>query len=939
MSARLPSLLIPLLVACLSPVTPGAEPVARMAEDGRSFTLSVSGFDDFRATWSADIQREDGEIRQLKSSGGEVESGSARVIHFPEDKVELLFELEVSSDAPAVFARAGIRNTGSTPVKLLHLSPVAAEWKLPTDLNGWLLTGFHPRAPLVQGLRYIHQPLKVHEYGGCYHGGERGFLFGPVGEPVAYIAGHFARSGKDRMFFNLSAEMSGVRVDPGETRWGQQVTLLVEPSRAALPRWAGWVGQSHHARANRPALTGWGSWYSFGDKITSKDLLAQLDTVSRHRDRLRPDVVLIDKGHEVRTQFPEGPGFCAKAIAATGARPGIRLELNQAADPVQVVRQAVRDGFRYLKLGDFRPAQARPDPKLTEFERIRRLYAAFRETAGPDTYLLDCPLSLDRAAVGHVDAARSGRTASRKDVVPAIPEVLRSYHLHGRWFAIDNDHFYLGTDLANVSEIVGGWPVVRTWMSMAGLSCGAAFTSDPLNLPSVEPYWRNLEVMTPPARERTEVLDLGGDWRWPRLVGQVRREWGDATVALLWNSEDKEQAIPLSFKKAGMDPERRYAVWSFWDNRYLGLAQKSWTTPALAPAASQHLRFTPLPSNSAPVLIGSNLHIYCGAAEIESIRSSPASMSIALSDAGARAGDLFVYSRYLPVMRSASGLVVSAIDQAGENVWRIRVNERQRGVAQRIELDIQLPVTRQGWFWALIALLIAAFLTAAWRYLVSLRLARRLALDEERSRISRDLHDGMSADLTQIALVAEMTSREPGLAPVARQQLNRIVASAHHLAGELDSVVWATNPGNDTLEQLVQYLGSHAQGFLEAADLRLRFDIPEHLPDLAVGSAVRHNLFLAAKEALHNVVRHAGATRVILRIRMPGHALVVEIEDDGRGVGPRASPRRGEDGISNMADRMLRIQGACETLPGKNGRGTVVRFTVPLKELDSPAES
>lgn len=66
--------------------------------------------------------------------------------------------------------------------------------------------------------------------------------------------------GDHRMSFQCKAEMSGVRVDPGETRWGQQVVLLVKNSLDALPRWAGWTGKSHYARAGSPALTGWGTW-------------------------------------------------------------------------------------------------------------------------------------------------------------------------------------------------------------------------------------------------------------------------------------------------------------------------------------------------------------------------------------------------------------------------------------------------------------------------------------------------------------------------------------------------------------------------------------------------------------------------------------------------------------------------------------------------------
>ncbi len=909
---------------------------ARLAADGRSFMMTAAGFEEFRATWSATFKRDSAPERVLASTEGIVTPGAVTTIRFPEESIELLFQLESRTDAPAIMVRAGIRNTGTAPVSLLSATAVAAEWKLPANLNGWMLTGFHPATPVVQALRFIDKPLQVHEYGGCFHADGAGFLFGPVGDPTADLDSLWVKVGDHRMSFQCKAEMSGVRVDPGETRWGQQVVLLVENSRDALPRWAGWTGKSHHARAESPALTGWGTWYSFGDRVSGEDVLAVVETVRKKPDRLRPDVILTDKGHGETERFPEGQAFYSRTIAATGARPGLKLEFNGKVDPYAYIRQVVRDGVRFVKLGDIRgPGEIR-NPKETDFEMRRRQYAAAREAAGPDTYLLNCRLFLDRASVGYVDASRTGRMAWNNQVLPAIKEVLRSYHLNGRWFAIDNDHFYLGTDTTNVSRIGGGWPVARTWMSMVGMSCGAAFASDPLNLSEVKPFWRNLEVMTPPAREQTEVIDLGIYWHWPRLVGQVHREWGDATVALLWNPEEDESIIKLDFASAGMDGNQRYAVWSFWENRYLGLAQEFWNTPRLAPSASQHLRFTPIPAAFKPVLIGSNLHIYCGAAEIKTIRSTRSSMAIELNDAGARAGDLFVYSHYLPVLRSASGLVISNIDQAGENVWRIRMRDRKHGAVQRIELSILLPVTLQWWFWMLIALVITGFLTTVWRYMVSLRLQRRLALDQERSRISRDLHDGMGADLTQIALIAEMAARQPGLLPAAREQLDRIVSSTHDLAGELDSVVWATNPGNDTLEHLVQYLEHHAQSFLEIAGIRLRLDIPPELPDLTIGSSARHNIFLAVKEALNNIVRHAEASLVHLRLRVSEHSLELDIEDDGRGIGTRTTGDPCADGVANMSKRMALIQGRSESLPGKNGHGTLVRFRVPLGALDSP---
>jgi hypothetical protein len=166
-------------------------------------------------------------------------------------------------------------------------------------------------------------------------------------------------------------------------------------------------------------------------------------------------------------------------------------------------------------------------------------------------------------------------------------------------------------------------------------------------------------------------------------------------------------------------------VWSFWDNRYLGVAKGSWTTTALSPSASQHLCFTALSQSSGkPVLIGSNLHIYCGAAELRRVASTRGALTIELSDAGAREGDLFVYSRRPLLLKEAAGCTVTEVAVAGENVWRIGVANRRWNKPQRIALGVLLPAAQQPWFWLLIAAVVASLLFAAWRYVSGLRLSR-----------------------------------------------------------------------------------------------------------------------------------------------------------------------------------------------------------------------
>jgi len=673
--------------------------------------------------------------------------------------------------------------------------------------------------------------------------------------------------------------------------------------------------------------------------------------------RLRPGVIQIDDGYqditarkETNDKFPEGLAFYAQRIAATGARPGLYLEsfgttgaTRRLDSPdwnglVQSIQQAVRSGFTYLKINHLNLGEL-TGGKRTAFEIYRDNYSAIRKAAGEDAYLAYCDSRPNRLTVGLADASRIGADANRTarsvagtsqaDLRFAMADVLRSYHLHGRWFAVDNDTYYMGTDRQNVSEIAGKWPLVRTWMSMVGLSCGTAITSDPLYWESFKPYWRNMEVMTPPANERTEVLDLGTSREWPRLLGRVQRAWGDSAVALLWNPGVTEQAVTLDFTQAGLNPQHRYAVWSFWDDRFLGVAQGAWTTQILEPLASQQLCFTDLdhtPNN--PVLVGSNLHIYCGAAEIQRVTSGRGSMAIELTDAGARDGDLFVYSRLPLLLKSATGCAVTGVTQAGENVWRISLAERQRGVPQRLDLTVVLPVMRQVWFWVLIGLLVASLLFAASRYLVGLRLQREHALELERARIARDIHDDLGTSLTRVSVMADDGStRQEDLAGL-RDRLAAIRAVAHEMTRTMDETVWAINPRHDTLESMVRYLVDYAGEFLMSAGLRLRLDLPQQTPAWFLPSALRHDLFLAFKEVLNNIVKHAAAHEVQLTLSVEPRQFRLVVRDDGCGLPAEPAQAADANGLRNMRERMARLGGECR-VASTPGQGTLVEFVVP----------
>jgi alpha-galactosidase len=931
---------------------------------GRSLTLEAEGFGEWRSGYAARVVV-DGQERDLTSSAGDLvpttaavetevtpqgpASITSRTVRFPEHDIDLLFRLGRLPGTSLVMMQTGIANRSKQPVQLVSVTPVRMEFSVTGKPSDWWITALNDSVEVVQpvvSLEQAGQPMTVFENGGFYRRDGVGFMFGPVGTPVAYVNASIAMPQPGRVSFACASDMSRVRVDPGETRWGQQTALLLETPGVALSRWAEWVAATHGARTRKASISGWNSWHFLGGQVSGKDVLAVADAVRRMPDRLRPAVIQIDGGYEdpsgekdSNDRFPEGLEYYAQQIAATGARPGLLLESadvrgnftpwDQSANHA---RKWVGKGYSYLKLNTQKITQYYPgNERQTSFEAIRDGFAKIREAVGADAYLLNNDLKPNRAALGHVDAHRIGAESKREMLRPVFDDVLRGFHIQGTWGAVDSDAYFLGTDLENISSIAGGWPVVRTWTSMVGLSCGNAITSDPWYLDGFKPLIRNVETMTPPAREITRVLDLCTSHEFPRLVGHVERDWGRMAVALLWNPGATERTITLDFEEAGLLPERRYAVWSFWDDRFLGVAKGSWTTPSLPPSASQHLRFTDLDATpDRPVLIGSNLHIYCGAAEIERVTSLQGGMEIELSDAGAREGDLFVYSRLTPVLKSATGCSVGKIDYAGENVWRIAVEDRRPGFPQRVEMSIQLPVLKQPWFWLLVALAAGSLLFAAWRYLAGLRLERKHALQQERSRIAQDLHDNIGASLAQIGLLTEQVEQAMHDPSEMRAQLDRIFHISHATAKELDTVVWAVDPSNDTLEEFARYVHGYAEDYLTMAGVRCHFTSTNFMPEIHVSASLRHHLLMVVKEALHNVVGHASATLVMLSIGLENHTIRLEIADDGCGL-PSEEAMRPGNGLQNMRNRAAEIGGACEFLKPESGKGTIVRLTVPVK--------
>jgi signal transduction histidine kinase len=259
-------------------------------------------------------------------------------------------------------------------------------------------------------------------------------------------------------------------------------------------------------------------------------------------------------------------------------------------------------------------------------------------------------------------------------------------------------------------------------------------------------------------------------------------------------------------------------------------------------------------------------------------------------------------------------------------------------IGATLAIKVLPPFWRTWWFMTASALCLVGAIAGVVHYVSTQKLQRQLAgmrqqqaLEKERARIARDIHDQLGASLTQVSLLGEMVESDKDSPSEVEAHAKQISQTARDTTLALDEIVWTVNPSNDTLEGLVTYVCKYVQDYLGIAELRYRLDIPAQLPEAEISPEVRHNVFLTSKEAITNIVRHARAKSVWVRLRVEPSSFVLEIQDDGKGIPNLEEKKAGSrNGLRNMARRMDDIGGKFDIMAGPEG-GTLVRLTVPLK--------
>ena len=198
------------------------------------------------------------------------------------------------------------------------------------------------------------------------------------------------------------------------------------------------------------------------------------------------------------------------------------------------------------------------------------------------------------------------------------------------------------------------------------------------------------------------------------------------------------------------------------------------------------------------------------------------------------------------------------------------------------------------------------------------------AKQEERDRISTDMHDELGSGVTAIRLMSEIvkTKMKDNTLP----EIDKISNNANDLLSKMNTIIWTMSSSNDRLDNMIAYTRSYALEFFESTNIDCHFETAESIPPTEMSGEKRRNVFLCVKESLNNIVKHSKANDVWIRVTVLPGTLEIQIQDNGVGINFQKLREFG-NGLNNMKKRIESIDGNFAII---NKDGTLTTITVPL---------
>ncbi len=276
--------------------------------------------------------------------------------------------------------------------------------------------------------------------------------------------------------------------------------------------------------------------------------------------------------------------------------------------------------------------------------------------------------------------------------------------------------------------------------------------------------------------------------------------------------------------------------------------------------------------------------------------------------------------------------------KSGSYVFKVKAcNNDEKWSNEIVLLDIVIlaPWWQSWWAIGLFTFILISLFVATIRYLSTRKLKQQLqelekqqAVNQERTRISKDMHDDLGSGLSKIAIMTELLKSRVKQDDELKKQVEKISFAAGELVDNMGQIVWTMNMNNDTLENLLAYVREYAVDFFDDTNITCEINFEDVADNMMMSQQLRRNIFLVIKETLNNSLKHAHATKVTIAFTCRAKTASIVITDDGVGFNINDTRKFG-NGLINMRKRMEATQGSYTmTSSPQNGTKSIITWPV-----------
>lgn len=209
--------------------------------------------------------------------------------------------------------------------------------------------------------------------------------------------------------------------------------------------------------------------------------------------------------------------------------------------------------------------------------------------------------------------------------------------------------------------------------------------------------------------------------------------------------------------------------------------------------------------------------------------------------------------------------------------------------------------------------------------LLQKELEKQKSIEQERERISHDMHDDLGAGISALKLQAEFLKQKVQ-DDESKSDIDELLKTSEEMNISMREMLWSLNSENDTLGNFIDYAIVYADGFLRKTSIKLLTESVDIVAETPISTEQRRNMFLCLKEAVNNAYKHSRADTMKLSFLQSEKEFFMKIHDNGIGINHE---KREGNGLRNMKRRMQEQNGNCEV--SSDEQGTVLYFRIIIE--------